>query len=714
MKAFSITCTTCQKRLRVRNAAAIGQILICPHCSSMVLVQPDDSAGEPPPAAESAASPPPVAPEEPPPASPPIASPPPASPPIAEPGSSPPKSPQYSPRSEDPETADPDLPETEPLLPDQSWVSPAVQQRQQWLLLGFAALVGASLAVGLLGVLALRMSQTDPQPRPQAAAPDTHPEPDDHDSAPPPPSDSEPDANGEGQEGRDSGEGKEDQEEAEAAKEPDGLVSVGEGADDPPADPEPREAPSPEPEPGPETDEPTDVAPPPEESSDQEPEEPGSGDPGESPPPEVPRDVDSPEPESDEARSLAETLDVFGAFMEDSPFEPAHKTPGAEEPEIPARPPRAGGAIQVPQPEPRTIDVADRLDDAIPRIELAEVPLATFARFMSRMSTIPISLDPDALALMNLDARTPVQVQMADGRVQDILETALRPLRLAPVQVGDHLLITRPIPADDPLRHHRHSVQDLVGDDEQQLAELADWIVRFVVPDSWESAGGTGRIETTLPDLEIHQQDTVLFRVLLFCERLRVARELPRTTQLAPELSRREPRVNRARSQLAQPLQRQSIQPERMMEVVEEITAQTDLQILVDWRALGELGWTPEAEITFHAEGQPLGEVLPDRLQPLGLTYRVVDDAMIQITTPEAVYRHWDVEFYRWDPQAGETEDDGDRLAALQDALGEQGLHATEFGLQVDPISQHLIAALPQPYHRWLQEWLASSPEESP
>lgn len=37
---FSITCTTCQAKLRVRNVEAIGQILACPRCQSMVQVLP--------------------------------------------------------------------------------------------------------------------------------------------------------------------------------------------------------------------------------------------------------------------------------------------------------------------------------------------------------------------------------------------------------------------------------------------------------------------------------------------------------------------------------------------------------------------------------------------------------------------------------------------------------------------------------------------------
>src|SRR6476660_1319586 len=40
MELFAITCTTCKSRLKVRDPAAVGQILACPKCGGMVMVKP--------------------------------------------------------------------------------------------------------------------------------------------------------------------------------------------------------------------------------------------------------------------------------------------------------------------------------------------------------------------------------------------------------------------------------------------------------------------------------------------------------------------------------------------------------------------------------------------------------------------------------------------------------------------------------------------------
>ena len=39
---FSVSCTTCRARIAVRSRSAIGQILECPKCGSMVMISPPD------------------------------------------------------------------------------------------------------------------------------------------------------------------------------------------------------------------------------------------------------------------------------------------------------------------------------------------------------------------------------------------------------------------------------------------------------------------------------------------------------------------------------------------------------------------------------------------------------------------------------------------------------------------------------------------------
>jgi hypothetical protein len=171
----------------------------------------------------------------------------------------------------------------------------------------------------------------------------------------------------------------------------------------------------------------------------------------------------------------------------------------------------------------------------------------------------------------------------------------------------------------------------------------------MIEPDSWDSQGGPGVLQAELPDLLIQHQDTVLLRVLLFCERLRVARGLSTRTKLDPELIRLDFRFQRIQPLLEKPIRIRYDEPVLMLQVLQQVTRETDLQFLIDWQALAQMGWTPAAEAVLVADGAPLGEALRDMLQPMELTYRVIDANTVQITSLPADKNRWDIEFHSLD-----------------------------------------------------------------
>ncbi|MEZ6082304.1 MAG: hypothetical protein R3C56_43495, partial [Pirellulaceae bacterium] len=44
MEPFTITCTSCASRVRVRNPELLGQLANCPKCNSMILIAPPNTA----------------------------------------------------------------------------------------------------------------------------------------------------------------------------------------------------------------------------------------------------------------------------------------------------------------------------------------------------------------------------------------------------------------------------------------------------------------------------------------------------------------------------------------------------------------------------------------------------------------------------------------------------------------------------------------------
>jgi hypothetical protein len=703
VELFTITCTTCRQRLKVGDASTIGEIQICPKCGSMVLVEPPTGWSGPPAA-------------EPPPAAPPDLD--------ARPGevdtsplrsASPQRAATYPPEPVGDSDAgvvaaaappfvepplapgmDGELIPSEPVLPTEDWTSQAARQRQQWLMLGGAAVVGVVLALGLVGFLASRVAN---QTRDEAAQPGVAPEAPTSDAASPPQQALSEPAAPAGEPGTETA-----------------AVPSHPAADDPgtsaAAAAEPVAAAASTPQAAPAESAPPDGL----VTEDLKPEAMPAASPHSQQPTAPPETVAATQPKEPnlDPGALSETLKAFAPFI-DPDVEPAPPEPmNAAEQGLPELDPQTVTTQQpsVPRPEPRTVDVPARLQDKIAEVEFADVPLKNFLRFIMNFSTIPVSVDPDALALVRATPRSKINVQKADATVDQLLTAALSPLQLAPLSVDQQLVVTRPPLADGGLRRHAHGVSDLIGNDPQTLTQLADLIVELVEPSSWESAGGAGVIHEDLPSLVIQQRETVLFRAIVFCDRLRAARGLPPQSKFDPELFSLAPRLARAAPRLAKPVTLNFPQPASFTRVLDRLSDAGEVEILVDWQALVPLGWTPDTETTVTANQRPIGEVLTEMLQPMELTYRVIDAASVQVTSPAAAEARWDIEFYPVPESlaAGPTADA--LVTRIRNELTGGNPDKLAGALHFDAPSRHLIAALPQSQQRKLAALLTSGGQE--
>jgi hypothetical protein len=585
-------------------------------------------------------------------------------------------------------------------LPTDDWTSQAARQRQQWLLLGGAAVIGIALAFGLVGFLALRVANQSTAesslavetPQAEQSEPASSP------AKPAAPPESVAEAKP----------GAEPEPLAEPVTSPDKSQTKS-GAAVPSKD-----------QPAAVSDAPLDHTP--EESLDESAsEQPAAEQPAaEQPAAEQPsRAVEtslSEPPQAAPAKelsldpgSLSETLEAFAPFIDPDANLPPEAMDSTSQ-DMPALDPQAVTTEpeSVPRPAPRAVDVAARLQDKIAEVQFADVPLKSFLQFVMNFSTIPISIDPDALALVRATPQTKVSVRLADATIDQLLTAALSPLKLAHVPLGQQLIVTRPPLPDGQLRTVAHDVSDLVGNDADQLARLAELIVEMVQPAAWESAGGPGVMREALPSLVMQQEETILLRAIVFCERLRAARGLPPQSNFAPELFSLEPRFARAAPDLAKPVTLNYPQPTALTRILERLSSEGGVEILVDWPSLVELGWSPDTEATVTANGQPLGELLADLLQPMGLTYRIVDPALLQVTSPTAADACWDIEFYPLPVLPATSDSPAAWVTQLRNDLTGGDPAALSGVLVFDAPSRHLIAALPQTQQRKLAERLVN------
>src|SRR5262249_14970799 len=136
----------------------------------------------------------------------------------------------------------------------------------------------------------------------------------------------------------------------------------------------------------------------------------------------------------------------------------------------------------LPRPQPREVQVSKRLADPLQGIETPGTPLADFLQLISDFSTIPITLEPDALAFLQKSAGSAVAVKAANTTVGDALTQAVRPLGLESVEMDGQLIVRPSEPA--ALLTFPYPMKDLAPA-EESLNDLAGLLKALVEPASW-------------------------------------------------------------------------------------------------------------------------------------------------------------------------------------------------------------------------------------
>jgi len=393
--------------------------------------------------------------------------------------------------------------------------------------------------------------------------------------------------------------------------------------------------------------------------------------------------------------------------------------PAKPEPELAAdkplavKPPPAAllpeAAKPEPAPKPPSVNVEARLAEKIPGFTLPGVPFREAMDLVSQISSVPITLDLDVMAQLGVTLDDPVTVRLTQTTLGAALEKIAASRGLVYAVQDGQILITRPAEHRARLQTVRHSVADLTGRDPAATKELAAMIQRLVLPESWQTAGGPGTIQTDLSALVVTQPAAVQGQVLAFCQRLRVARgKLPAGGE-DPAKYRPMSRLAQMRPNLDRRVTINFPEPAPLARIVADLETISGTKIVVNWLALSAGGISPQVAGSSRVNNQPLRQALDSLLAPLGLGYRAVEGAVLEITTAKAVGSILETEIY----PVGALIDKGWAVPSLVERVQSEVAEASwsDAGgpgvLTYDSPSRSLIVLQAQPVHALLEASLA-------
>lgn len=367
--------------------------------------------------------------------------------------------------------------------------------------------------------------------------------------------------------------------------------------------------------------------------------------------------------------------------------------------------PQRLGADVPPWAKPPKLDsaISGQLKVEIDGIQLEEMELSQLLDFLSLMTTLPITVDPhsyfrDQLSGTTLDAweAENLTVQQLLARVATMLELEVHTVDRCVVLGG----------AREPLVRS-YDVTDLLEGETDTADKFSLGVQLIVARSTWEMYGGAGKITTRENFLDVEQTLAVHFEIARFIERLRLAREKPVKGLVDNAFATLEPRIRPALPRLATPVTVQVARPTPLPRILRQLSDPAGVEVLIDWPELLRYGWNHQTKGTFRCEDELFGKALSRLLAPLDLSYIIVNESTVVVTSVEQAENHIDVELYS---VAGlEPENLRQRLFdQVRPILGDRLIDPTSgFTLIFDDVSFTVMIAAPQRHQAEIAQTLA-------
>ncbi len=375
----------------------------------------------------------------------------------------------------------------------------------------------------------------------------------------------------------------------------------------------------------------------------------------------------------------------------------------------------APGVPVTPEPPQSSSQVAPsgptlekQLSRPVKKLSLPPTPLANVVRLAASIGSLQVSYDPDAMQELGVTLRDPITINASGATVATLLDKIAAARGMAVEIDHGQILLTSKAEFRNALRTVPYTVSDLTAGDAHAAAELARLIQRFVLPEAWQLAGGEGSIEVSPDVLRIKQSGRVHHHILVFCEKLRVARGLPTRSHGDPKAFSMETRSSRAKTILDQIATIDIGKMTTLSDILDQVKQPAGMEIFIDRPALVAAGISENIAAKLRSENLPQVVALRQLLQSLGLAWRVVDANTLQLTTSAVVAARLELEFYPPGKQLA-----GQPPEALIERI-RSGIHGAAWdgdgatgAIVFDPPSQCLLVLQTQPAQAAIEALLA-------
>jgi len=349
----------------------------------------------------------------------------------------------------------------------------------------------------------------------------------------------------------------------------------------------------------------------------------------------------------------------------------------------------------------KEIDVNELLAVKVAAIHFDKAPIVDVVRAISDLSGIPMQLDVDELRVRtrNIGIEAPVSLQLQDTTIAEIIEAVLQKTQLTRYEDDGWLTFGYTDEQKYALRTARYDMSRLASLEQNPISakQAADWISELLVSQTQNPKTLNATVAVDGNEIVVVGTIWLQDQAKRLLQSLYYLRDLEPENGMSPE--RLAPEVF-GWDRVDAPLSYNLVAPIPLKQAVRQIEDHTKLRILIDHAALRGEKLSQESLVTSRVSDGTIDTVLRRMLESLGLTYRIVEANAVEITTPQVAEQKMTIEPHLFTPLA-----DGQTPESCAEALQQKFAGGT---IVIDQISGYMLVRQSQPLQRDIRLWFGS------
>ena len=349
------------------------------------------------------------------------------------------------------------------------------------------------------------------------------------------------------------------------------------------------------------------------------------------------------------------------------------------------------------------IDFTDRKDQELLGVSYTKQSLQTVMHELASISGLRLTINAPEIAAAGQNINPDVTLTIENESTGAVIRQIAKSVGLAATETDKGFVISRK--RSDSLAQQSISIAAII-ENEQDGQALAKQIQELVWPGSW-SDGATnppandqaqqGRCRFANGNLEVEHFSAAIDELQRLVAGLKAAQ---RSDQQGSELLQPVQWIDRA--EFDRPFNPQNSVRVSVGDFFRALNRDYQIQIMADWDALGETGWTSDALAAGWIEEPTLGDVVRETARAMGAGVYVVDERTVWLTTPSAANDIFLLKLYPLAKIANGRLTESSLRQIMLEALGDQTVQA---GVTLSFLDRQklMVVRAPQTLHRQIE-----------